>query len=527
MRATQTANVSFIKNLPQELLNSVGTYIKHDIEQDDIRLYQRKTLEFRTIVDNMFPSMLIIDYNNIRQELKKYRNISFSLKEALGKEVDPKFEQRYKQFKFSDKEVDLIVDLVRAAVDATSASSLKYTQDFIYKELNRIVTYGGEQANILRRLKLLFDKHIYLTDISNDNRAVFLFKNFADLTQTFTSGLDKAFNLVPVPGVESLGDFLDYGHTAVGYIEGETTKVQFNSPKVINVIFDVINQTTGGQQGVQAAEQASVNFLTQTKQVEEYVTVTKEFSEGFIKVFVSIGGNIVRFENSAVNQLRGSVLERNVNRQSAGATIKKLGELIGQLGGTLATEIKRKMVLGRGSPNVLDYMVNSIISAIRGETIEKFTQRVSKTNRTTTKVKVPTIVGITTGAVKFKRPAKRQVAKPVIKVEGKKQLLALENLLNGNLVQTVKQNMGTGSRRDILNLRSGRFAESVKLQRLTQGREGMITAYYSYMQNPYATFSGGGKQQYPRSRDPKLLISRSIRELAIQAKVTRLRAILV
>jgi len=106
-------------------------------------------------------------------------------------------------------------------------------------------------------------------------------------------------------------------------------------------------------------------------------------------------------------------------------------------------------------------------------------------------------------------------------------LLSFHSLLNSNLVQTVKQNMGAGTRRDILNLRSGRFAESVRVERLTQSRDGIVTAYYNYMRNPYATFSQGGRQERPRSRDPKLLISKSIRQVAAQAKITRLRAILV
>ena len=69
------------------------------------------------------------------------------------------------------------------------------------------------------------------------------------------------------------------------------------------------------------------------------------------------------------------------------------------------------------------------------------------------------------------------------------------------------------------------FAKSVKLERLSESRQGMITAFYSYMKNPYATFSDGGKQQFPRSRDPKLLISRSIREIAAEQVSNRLRAV--
>ena len=104
-------------------------------------------------------------------------------------------------------------------------------------------------------------------------------------------------------------------------------------------------------------------------------------------------------------------------------------------------------------------------------------------------------------------------------------LASLQSLLNNNLVQQIKRNMGDGSRRDILNLRSGRFAESVKVERMSQSREGMITAFYTYMKNPYATFSQGGDQEFPRTRDPKLLISKSIREIATQQVANRLRAV--
>jgi len=55
----------------------------------------------------------------------------------------------------------------------------------------------------------------------------------------------------------------------------------------------------------------------------------------------------------------------------------------------------------------------------------------------------------------------------------------------------------------------------------------MITAFYSYMKNPYATFSAGGRQELPKSRDPKLLISKSIREIVGQQVANRLRAVVV
>jgi hypothetical protein len=104
-------------------------------------------------------------------------------------------------------------------------------------------------------------------------------------------------------------------------------------------------------------------------------------------------------------------------------------------------------------------------------------------------------------------------------------LVQLQNLINDSLVDRIKQNMGKGTDRKILNLRTGRLAESVKVERMSESREGMITAFYSYMKNPYATFSKGGRQENPPSRDPKLLIARSIRDIAAQKVSNRLRSV--
>lgn len=106
-------------------------------------------------------------------------------------------------------------------------------------------------------------------------------------------------------------------------------------------------------------------------------------------------------------------------------------------------------------------------------------------------------------------------------------LASLQRLLDANLTQKIKENMGDGTRRDVLNLRSGRFAESARVERLSESREGMITAFYTYMKNPYQTFEPGFKQGSPSSRNPRLLISKSIREIAATQVANRMRAVLV
>jgi hypothetical protein len=88
--------------------------------------------------------------------------------------------------------------------------------------------------------------------------------------------------------------------------------------------------------------------------------------------------------------------------------------------------------------------------------------------------------------------------------------MALRNLLNEILPMTVAQNMTSPA----LNYRTGRFANSVRVDNITQGPRGgntMIEA--TYMTNPYDTFAPGG-QKYTPQRDPERLIKRSIRQVA-------------
>jgi len=104
-------------------------------------------------------------------------------------------------------------------------------------------------------------------------------------------------------------------------------------------------------------------------------------------------------------------------------------------------------------------------------------------------------------------------------------LISLQNLINRQLQDVISANMGGGSERNVLNYRTGRLASSAIVESMSESRQGMITAFYSYMKNPYATFSQGGRQENPKSRDPKLLIARSIREIAQTQVSNALRAV--
>ena len=106
-------------------------------------------------------------------------------------------------------------------------------------------------------------------------------------------------------------------------------------------------------------------------------------------------------------------------------------------------------------------------------------------------------------------------------------LVSLQNILNQRLSGQITENMGDGTRYDILNYRTGRFANTVFVDKMSQSREGMITAFYTYMKYPYQTFEPGHPQGSPASRDPKLLISKSIREIGATIVKERMRAVLI
>lgn len=89
--------------------------------------------------------------------------------------------------------------------------------------------------------------------------------------------------------------------------------------------------------------------------------------------------------------------------------------------------------------------------------------------------------------------------------------MALKNLINSVLPQMVAMKMQPPS----LRYRTGRFANSAQVTKVTQGPRGGLQADYTYMRNPYETFEPGGKQG-STMRDPRVIIGQSIREIVAQ-----------
>lgn len=105
--------------------------------------------------------------------------------------------------------------------------------------------------------------------------------------------------------------------------------------------------------------------------------------------------------------------------------------------------------------------------------------------------------------------------------EDQVSVIKLKTLINKRLSAEVRRNMG----RPALMNRTGRFSNSVELLDLRKTAKG-ITGDYTYQLNPYQTFENTGQRRWPLGYNPKALIVKSIRNLAVQyteTKFTRLR----
>ena len=92
----------------------------------------------------------------------------------------------------------------------------------------------------------------------------------------------------------------------------------------------------------------------------------------------------------------------------------------------------------------------------------------------------------------------------------------LQLIINRKLADQVKKNMG----RPALRNQTGRFADSVRLVAMRQAQNSIV-GDYTYQLNPYETFENTGSRRWPTGYNPKPLITKSIRELAVQTLDTK------
>lgn len=128
------------------------------------------------------------------------------------------------------------------------------------------------------------------------------------------------------------------------------------------------------------------------------------------------------------------------------------------------------------------------------------------------------------GNKKSIKPARVKTVKPTqsvfsIKQETKAEesYVSLAAILNKRINEVVRKNMRPP---DSLENRTGRFADSVRIENVVPTKQGFPSIGYSYMKYPYQTFERGYKQGN-LDLDPRDLIEASIREIALELTIGR------
>ena len=122
----------------------------------------------------------------------------------------------------------------------------------------------------------------------------------------------------------------------------------------------------------------------------------------------------------------------------------------------------------------------------------------------------PAFTRKTVAGAALRKARKKKKAGPAGAVERTfESPIALRNLMNEALPQMVASKMT----KPALQFRTGRFANSARIEQVLVGSRGGIGIDYTYMRAPYETFEPGGAQGSTQ-RDPRKIIGESIRELA-------------
>ena len=174
----------------------------------------------------------------------------------------------------------------------------------------------------------------------------------------------------------------------------------------------------------------------------------------------------------------------------------------------------------QGSKRVDKEVLDQVFDTVQGKKTSPYRSKTQKKAQTKAKFKNPIDNKLQKAAAKalavksIKRVPKSRRAtgqKEERQKISEKDILKLKRIINRKLPAQVRRNMG----RPALINRTGRFSNSVKLETLKRGPKSLVGTY-SYQYDPYATFESQGARQWPTGYNPKPLITRSIRDVAIK-----------
>lgn len=373
---------------------------------------------------------------------------------------------------------------------------------------------------------------------SSNTRYIFFSKGFKGLSgkineiisKAFISGLEASLNIgisFNVAETAPVGSVIHFAHTALK----SGTESIINTPAYAKLIFNTANAPDRGTRSPFSDPlRASNHFKLKTGHVKVAIKADKQLLDN-VNVLMQFGLTFTTDHSSKLNLLMSTEESKYGKGKytSAQEAAQATRGIISQrrTASIISALVTDNPQFGTSSPNLMEMLLIKYSRLLKdGKSPEQKTS-VSKSKNITTKYYEPTKSGKPKALPNLKPKAGNNKLPTLTQIKDavKPSLISLQNLINRQLQDVISANMGDGNSRNILNYRTGRLAASAKVERMSESRAGMITAFYSYMKNPYATFSQGGRQSVPKTRDPKLLISKSIREIAATQVANQLRAV--
>ena len=185
--------------------------------------------------------------------------------------------------------------------------------------------------------------------------------------------------------------------------------------------------------------------------------------------------------------------------------------------GGLATSVEAK-----GSPSIDENIVSEAVEEITKKatpkkrlknkkvTIKKQPKVRKRTKRKITAGRKGSAPKALTTKISIKVPAKGRVKRRKEKGKEELNLGPIKTKINRRLGAEIRRNMG----RPALINQTGRFSDSAELVSLRQAQNSIIGTY-TYQLRPYETFENTGSREWPAGYNPKPLIAKSIRNLAM------------
>ena len=284
--------------------------------------------------------------------------------------------------------------------------------------------------------------------------------------------------------------------------------------------------------GAETAEDLSAVDFTDPKLTTELGGLLKKLKDSTVDVQLGMNSqiNVNRGEISMGQTYFAAVEAKYQNREDAkkqsqkGRELKALIENIQEeLGKVL---VKANPGKEKASRSLTETIGDSIVA---GKQVQKALKRKGSKNRSKYRSKVKSVPKKTVRSKKdtitqkstslmaaglpkgLKAPANKEKGnKGIDEAFDMRNLLKVKNAINKRLPAEVRRNMG----RPALINRSGRFSNSVMIDSVFPAAQTLLIKY-NYRLNPYETFENKGRNKWPSGYNPKPLIAKSIRNLAM------------